>query len=49
MQDLNGIEMLYYLEIKDNQKILNNDSENMDIKIDDKETEDKKEKFYFDN
>ena len=45
MKDLNDIKMLDDLGIKDDQKILNNDSENMDIEIDDEETEDQKEKL----
>ena len=45
MKDLNDIKMLDDLGIKDDQKILNNDTENMDIEIDDEETEDQKEKL----
>ena len=37
-----------YIASKDDKRKLNIDPENMDIEIDDEETEDKKEKFYFD-
>ena len=37
-----------YISSKDDKRKLNIDPENMDIEIDDEETEDKKEKFYFD-
>ena len=37
-----------YISSNDDKRKLNIDPENMDIEIDDEETEDKKEKFYFD-